>query len=100
MSQSIPWNDVDLDCGIRSEIAAVLNMLFRVPMPNAPSCLAEKVEAALISQVSEIADQISNGMVVTSSTVPLKNGDGLGGPGNVVGFISHASPSAITTFQF
>ena len=69
-------------------------------MPNAPSCLAEKVEAALISQVSEIADQVSDGIVVTSSTVPLKNGDRLGSPGNVVGFISHALPSTFTTFQY
>jgi hypothetical protein len=67
-------------------------MLFRVPVPNAPPHLAEKVETALISQVSEIADQVCDGMIVTSLTVPLKNRDCLGSPGNVVRFIGHASP--------
>jgi hypothetical protein len=29
-------------------------------------------------------------MLVTGAAVPLKNRDGLGGPGNVIGFIGHA----------
>jgi hypothetical protein len=52
--------------------------------------LAKKVEAALLGQMSQIADQVCDGMLVTGAAVPLKNRDGLGGPSNVVGFIGHA----------
>jgi hypothetical protein len=74
-------------------MVAVFRMMFRVPMSNPSLDLADKVEAALLSQMSEIADQVCNGMFISGTTVPLKNLDGLGGPRNVVGFISHARPS-------
>ena len=64
-------------------------MMFSVPMPNPSPDLSEKVKATLLSQVSEIANQVCDGMLVTGAAVPLKNRYGLGGPGNVVGFISH-----------
>jgi hypothetical protein len=85
--------DRDLDCGIRPKNVAVFSMMFRVPMPNPSPDLTEKVKAALLSQVSEIANQVCDGMLVTGAAVPLKNRDGLGGPGNVVGFIGHALSS-------
>jgi hypothetical protein len=44
--------------------------------------------------VSEIADQVCDGMLVTCAAVPLKYRDGLGGPRDVVGFIRHIFPSA------
>jgi hypothetical protein len=72
---------------------AVFSMMFRVPMPNPSPDLTDKVETALFSQVSEIADQVCDGMLVTGAAVPLKNSDGLRGPRNVVGFIGHARPS-------
>jgi hypothetical protein len=75
-------------------MVAVFSMMFCIPMPNPSPNFTDKVEAALLSQVSEIADQVCDGMFVTGAAVPLKNRDGLGGPGNVVGFISHALPSA------
>jgi hypothetical protein len=61
-------------------------------MPNATPDVAEKVEAALLGQVSEIADQVCDRMLVTRAAVPLKNRDGLGGPGDVVSFMGHLSP--------
>ena len=64
--------------------------MFCVPMPNPSLDLTDKVEAAFLSQVSKIADQVCNGMFITGATVPLKNRDGLGGPRNVIGFIPHA----------
>src|ERR1019366_1434908 len=73
---------------------AVTSMMLSVPVSNAPLHLAKKVEAALLGQMSEIADQVCDGMLVTGAAVPLKNRDGLGGPRNVVGFIGHALPSA------
>src|ERR1035438_3288129 len=85
--------DRDLDCGIRPKIVAVFRMMFRVPMPNPSPDLTDKVKAALLSQVSEIANQIRDGMLVTGAAVPLINRDGLGGPGNMVGFIGHALSS-------
>jgi hypothetical protein len=74
-------------------MVAIFSMMFRVPMPNPSLDLADKVEAALLSQMSEIADQVCNGMFISGTTVPLKNLNGLGGPRNVVGFIPHARPS-------
>jgi hypothetical protein len=71
----------------------VASVMFGVPMPNSSSDLTDEVEAALLSQVSEIADQVCDGMLVTGAAVPLKNRDGLRGPRNVVGFIRHTFPS-------
>src|ERR1035437_11117998 len=75
-------------------MVAAFSMMFRVPMPNPSPDLTDKVETALLSQVSEIADQVCDGMLVTGAAVPLKNRGGLRGPRNVVGFIGHALPSA------
>ena len=55
-------------------------MMLRVPVPNAPFDLAEKVEATILSQMTEVADQVCDGMLVSGATVLLKNRDGLGGP--------------------
>ena len=60
-------------------------MVFRVPMPNPSPDLTDKVEPALLGQMSEIADEVCDGMLVTGAAVPLKNSDGLGSPSNVVG---------------
>ena len=66
----LPVLDDDLDRGIRSEAIAIMNMTLGVPMPNAPPDLAEKVEAALLGQVSEIADQVCDGILIVSAAVP------------------------------
>jgi hypothetical protein len=46
-------------------------------MPNAPLDLAEKVKAKVIGQVSEVADQVCDRMLIATSAVLLKNRDGL-----------------------
>ena len=58
-------------------------------MSNAPSDLAEKVKAKVLSQVSEIADQVGYHVLVATSAVLLKNRDSLGGPDDMVGSVSH-----------
>src|SRR5471030_1671185 len=70
-------------------MVSAFSMMFGVPMPNPSPDFTDKVEAALLSQVSEIADQVCDDMLVTSAAVLLKNRDGRGGPRNVVGFIRH-----------
>ena len=87
----LTWADGDLDYGVWPEAFAVTGMMLCVPVTDAPFDLAEKIEAALLRQVSEVADQVCDGMLVTSAAVPLKNGDCLGGPRNVVDFIGYAS---------
>jgi hypothetical protein len=61
-------------------------------MSNAPSDFAEKVKAKVLSQVSEIADQVGNHVLVATSAALLKNRDSLGGPDDNVGFVSHVPP--------
>ena len=70
-------------------------------MSNPSPDLTDKVKAALLSQVSEIANQVCDGMLVVGATVRLINRDGPGGLANVVGFIGHAlsfgTPSTFVT---
>jgi hypothetical protein len=67
----LTWVDGDVDCGVRTETLAVTGMMLRVPVPDAPLGLAEKVEATLLREVPEVADQVCNGMLVTSAAVSL-----------------------------
>ena len=46
-----------------------MKVLLRVPMSNAPSDLAEKVKAKVLSQMSEIADQVRDHVLVARSAV-------------------------------
>ena len=69
-----------------------MKVLLRVPMSNAPFDLAEKVKAKVLSQMSEIADQVRDHVLVAGSAVLLKNRDGLGSPDDMVGFVSHVPP--------
>jgi hypothetical protein len=66
--------------------------MLSVPVSNAPLHLAKKVEAALLGQVSQIADQVCDGMLITGAAVLLKNRDCLSGPGNVFVMIPTATP--------
>jgi hypothetical protein len=79
-----------LDCGVQPENLAVTSMMLRVPVPDTPFDFAEKVEATLLRQVPEVADQICDGVLVPGAAVLLKNCNGLGSPCNVIGFIRHA----------
>jgi hypothetical protein len=40
--------------------------------------------------MTEVADQVCDGMLVSGATVLLKNRDCLGSPCNVIGFVRHA----------
>jgi hypothetical protein len=92
LADLLPRLDDYLDGGVGPEIVVVTGMMLCVPVPDAPPDFAKKVEATLLGQVPEIADQVCDGMLVTGAAVPLENCDGFGGPGDVVGFIGHASP--------
>ena len=46
----------NLDSGIWPDMAAVMSMMLRVPMPNPAPHLVEKIKAPILSQVSEIAE--------------------------------------------
>ena len=71
--------------------------MLRIQVPNAPPDFVEKVEAALLSQVPKIADQVCDGMLVTGAVVSLKNRHGPDGPDNVIGFIG-PSPRPLYAF--
>ncbi len=94
----LPRCDGDFDSGIRAEIIAVKGMMFSEPVPNTPPNFAEKIDAALFPQVSEIADQVCEGVFVNGAAALLKNRERLGGRGDVFGFIDHASPPYIIAY--
>ena len=84
------WRDGNLDRSIRSEMVAIRRMVLGVPVPDASPYLAQEVEASLLGQVSQVADQVCDGMLVASSAVLLENFDRIGGPGDVVRVVDHA----------
>jgi hypothetical protein len=57
---------------------------------NTTPNLADKIEVALLSQVSKIADQVCDGVLFNGAAAPLKNRERLSGRCNVFGFIDHA----------
>ena len=58
-------------------------MTFREPMPNSSPDLTDKVEAALLSHVSEISDQVCDGIPLSGAAVLLES-RGLDGLGSAV----------------
>ena len=77
----LPWNDGDLDNSVRSEIVVISGMMLGVPVPNGSLYLSQEVEAALLGQVSEVANQVCDSMLVASAAVLLEDGHRVGGPG-------------------
>jgi len=65
-------------------------MMLGVPVPNGSLYLSQEVEAALLGQVSEVANQVCDSMLVASAAVLLEDGHRVGGPGYVSGFVDHA----------
>ena len=59
--------------------------MFGVPMLDASLYLTQEVEAALLGQVSEVANQVCDSMFVAGATLLLENGHRLSGPGDVSG---------------
>jgi hypothetical protein len=68
----------------------VMSMMLREPVANTTPNLADKIEVALLSQVSKIADQVCDGVLFNGAAAPLKNRERLSGRCNVFGFIDHA----------
>ena len=60
-----------------------------VPMAEASFNLAEEVEAAFLGQVSEIANELCDGMLVACATVFLENSYRFGGPRDMVRLVDH-----------
>ena len=85
-----PWGDGDFDGGVRPEMIAVMSMMLREPVAYTTPNLGDKIEVALLGQVSEIADQVCDGVLFNGAAAPLKNRERLGGRCNVFGFIDHA----------
>ena len=61
-----------------------------IPVPNASFYLTQEIEAALLGQVSEVANQVCDSMVVACAAVFLEDGHRVGGLGYVSGFVDHA----------
>ena len=85
-----PWGDGDFDGGVRPEMIAVMSMMLREPVANTTPNLGDKIEVALLGQVSEIADQICDGVLFNGAAALLKNRERLRGGGDVFGFVDHA----------
>jgi hypothetical protein len=60
--------DDDFDCGILPENVALIRMLLGVSASDPPANLIGKIEAALFSQVTDIAAEIGDGMLIACST--------------------------------
>jgi hypothetical protein len=65
-------------------------MLLGVPVSDPPANLVQKIEALLFGQMSEIADEIGNGLLIACSTITLKYCYCSGSPSSMVSPIEHA----------
>jgi hypothetical protein len=88
----------DRDVSVGPEAIAITNIMLSIPVANAAFDFADKFESTFLSQMSEIADQVGDGVFVSATTTLLKSSDSLGRPCDVLGFINHAlpQPSACT----
>ena len=75
----LPRGNGDLDRGVRSEIVAIRGMM----LGDAPLCLTDEVKAAILGQVSEVANEVRDRMLVARAAMLLKSRHGFSGPGNV-----------------
>ena len=64
-------------------------MTLGVPMADAALYLVEKVEAALIRQVAEVANEVCDRMLVACAAMSLKNRHRFRGSDNVPRFVDH-----------
>jgi hypothetical protein len=65
-------------------------MSLGVPMSDPPANLVQKIETLLFGQMSEIANEIGDGMLISCSTMTLKYRYRGGSPSSVVSPIEHA----------
>ena len=83
--------DRDLGHSIRPETVAINSMTLCEPVPNRTPDFTDKVEAFL-SQMSEIANQICDGMLVIRGAVLLKYCGSFSGPSSVFGPMRRVFP--------
>jgi hypothetical protein len=62
--------------------------------------LAEEVEAAFLGQMSKVANEVCDGLLVACATVFLENSYRFGGPGDVVRLPVVISPVAASKTSF
>ena len=64
-------------------------MTLGMPVADAALDFVQKVETALLSQVSEVTNEVCDRMLVTRAAMRLENRNRFGGSGNVTRFIDH-----------
>jgi hypothetical protein len=64
-------------------------MMLSAPMADASFYLAQKIEATLFGQMSEVANKICDGMLVACAAMSLEDCHRLGGPRDVVWLVDH-----------
>jgi hypothetical protein len=78
---------------------AIRNMTLGVPVADAALYLVEKVEAAHIRQVSEVANEVCDRMLVARAAMLLKSRHGFRNPGNVARLVDHGRVALIMTIS-
>jgi hypothetical protein len=94
--------DNDIDHGIRPQLVAIRSVLLGVPVPDAAPQLIEKIETAILGQMSKIADEVGDGMFVSGAATLLENGDRFRRPGDMVSFVDelrHESLPAVPRYR-
>ena len=66
-----------------------MSVVLREPVPNTTPNLGDKIQVAFLGQVSEITNQVRDGVLFNGAAALLKNRERLGGGDNVFGFIDH-----------
>jgi hypothetical protein len=61
-----------------------------VPVPSAPLCLIDEIKAALLGKVSEVANEVCDGMFVACAAMFLENCNRFRSPSDVLSFFNHA----------
>jgi type IV secretory pathway VirB2 component (pilin) len=67
-------------------------MMLSMPMPNASLDFLQKIQPTLLGQMTKIAIQIGDGVLIVGLATPLKDRDGFDRPCDIVGLISHLFP--------
>ena len=79
----------DLDGSIRPESVAIRSTTLSMPVTDAALDFVQKVEATLLGQVSKVANEVRDRMLVAGAAMLLKNRNRFGRSGNVARFIDH-----------
>ena len=66
---------------------------------DAPLCLTDEVKAAILGQVSEVANEVRDRMLVARAAMLLKSRHGFRNPGNVARLVDHGRVALIMTIS-